>query len=120
MDTKSYDDGLRAAFEAGIRVGTRYPEPDAIPKGEVDLQYRAFRDDLAGNTWQTPRWELERARLLMEQVDGMPTFGYMVRAEPKCRNGNVLKHHTQPCSPGCEYPPLSLGAQMGHPGGHYG
>jgi hypothetical protein len=41
---KGLDALVRAAFERGVEVGTRYPAVEAIPGGEVTRQFRVFMD----------------------------------------------------------------------------
>lgn len=63
---KSFDLALFAAFKAGAAFGARYPEADSWPVVERNLQWRAFRDDWVGNTWDEVRWREERARVLAQ------------------------------------------------------
>lgn len=55
-ERKSLDVILREAFMQGVRHGARYPEYEAIPERETELQFRAFKDDLQGNTWGPDQW----------------------------------------------------------------
>lgn len=57
---KDLDTLLRAAFDAGVRHGAGYPELDAIPEEEKDIQFRAFLDDWQGNTWGPVEWREAR------------------------------------------------------------
>lgn len=53
---KTFDETVRAAFFAGMRFGVCYPGEQAIPSKEADIQYRAWRDSLAGNIWTPQMW----------------------------------------------------------------
>lgn len=55
-ERKTLDIILREAFMQGARHGSRYPEFAAIPEWETELQFRAFKDDLQGNTWGPEQW----------------------------------------------------------------
>lgn len=54
---KGFNAALRAAFDRGIVVGARYPEVDAIPNGEVDVQFEAFKSQWRGDEpWSSREW----------------------------------------------------------------
>lgn len=82
---------LNAVFRRGAQVGVRYPNPDAIPDGELTVQLQAFMGAWHGRIWTPDQW-----------VQARIAAG-LVKAEPA-----IVEHR------------MSLGAQMGHPGGHYG
>lgn len=75
MADKCFEEVLRDAFLAGVRLGARYPELDAIPIQECDLQFRALRAGMRGEPWTPERWEQERtdAGLLRPQLPEDPT-----------------------------------------------
>lgn len=55
--SKTFNDALRAAFERGLAVGARYPEVDAIPNGEADVQFEAFKAQWRGDdVWSSREW----------------------------------------------------------------
>jgi hypothetical protein len=56
IEGKSMDEVLRFMFDRGTRFGARYPEYAAIPVEEREIQYRAMRDELAGNVWTPDQW----------------------------------------------------------------
>lgn len=54
---KCLDNVIRGAFMTGVAVGARYPELDAIPEGELEVQFAAFKNLLAGNEpWSSREW----------------------------------------------------------------
>lgn len=53
---KCMENLLRAAFTRGYAFGSRYPEVEAIPIEEADIQFRAWWDDWHGNTWSPEQW----------------------------------------------------------------
>lgn len=60
MADKCFEEVLRDAFIAGIRFGVRYPELDAIPIEEHDLQFRALRAAMRGEPWTPGQWQQAR------------------------------------------------------------
>lgn len=103
---------LQHVFEQGIRLGAGYRTYGAIPEWERKARFQAVMDAWHGNIWTIQDWH--QARLDVGSIDGQDPLEF------RCKLGRILAEHNQPCAPGCEYPPTSLGAQMGHPGGHYG
>lgn len=103
MDSKSYEDGLKAAFAARVETAAHssYDGVESIPKDWLEVKYRAFRDGLAGHPWTPAHWEaqsqeLERRR---QALNKPPIMGYMVRSEKQERI------HRDSSSPGhdCDY-----------------
>lgn len=98
---KTFDSGLRRAFTMGAEFGARYPEAGSWPEEELDLQYRAWRDSLAGNTWDADRIRVERTALLQEQGAQHPRY-----PEPRpARSEKQERLRRDPSSPGhdCDY-----------------
>lgn len=62
MAKASLDSALRGAFMAGVRIGSRYPEFQAIPPAEIDIQFRAFKADVLGRTWTPEMWAEARRK----------------------------------------------------------
>ena len=102
---KTFDETIRAAFFAGVRFGVRYPEEQSIPSGEAEIQYRAWRDSLAGNIWSPQMW-------LQARVDA----GLVLIDRSECND----RCYGEPCVHKPIRRDASLGERMGHVGGHYG
>ena len=74
FERKTLDTIMRAAFEAGVRHGAHYPEYAAIPEWEKEAQFRAFKDDLQGNTWGPQDWfNARQAGLAKERIQRAET-----------------------------------------------
>jgi len=107
---KTFEHALFAAFRAGVAMGAGYPSLEAIPINERNIHWRAFRDAWAGDFWDPQRWAEERLRI------ERPDCNDRCYGEP-CVH---VTNDTRKAGHALDSPSLSFGAQMGHPGGHYG
>lgn len=96
---KTLNAALKAAFMAGAKFGSRYPEPNSWPAAEQDVQFDAWRSWWNGYAWDPSDWLLARTAkgLAITISRGVIAGGKITLAD-----GTALFGETAECNYGCD------------------